>query len=254
MLLLPFFYYKDYKKFGSLNDLKEDLLRWKEYISFSLKAHFGTILNLAEYRIDALIAAFIIDTRLLGIYSVVLAIGQINFYIINSVNTVLFPTIVRGKIKIGGFLKILRLSLLPVFLVTFLIAISIDALDVMIFGPDYDEVGKYFIWMIPVIILESFNRLLATLLKSENALGVFNKIAVVSIVIYLPLLVLLANLYGLYGLIIASFISYFVRSSLYVIWMKNKFNKKVKFKEFIPSFKEFYLLLKNKMFIKNKDA
>ena len=96
-----------------MNEFKNDLIKWKEYVLFSLKAHVGTILNLAEYRLDAIIAAFIIDLRLLGIYSVVLAIGQINYYLINSVNTVLFPNIVRGNVDIKGFLRVLRLSLFP---------------------------------------------------------------------------------------------------------------------------------------------
>ena len=97
LLLVPLFYYREISIWGGMNEFKNDLIKWKEYVLFSLKAHVGTILNLAEYRLDAIIAAFIIDLRLLGIYSVVLAIGQINYYLINSVNTVLFPNIVRRQ-------------------------------------------------------------------------------------------------------------------------------------------------------------
>ncbi len=244
LLLIPIFYYGELSKWGGLDDLKRDLSSWKEYISFSFKAHFGTILNLAEYRVDAIIAAFIIDLRLLGIYSVVLAVGQINFYIINSVNTVLFPSIVRGNVDIKGFLRVLRLSLLPILVITIILALFTDSIDSFVFGNEYDDVGKYFIWMVPVIILESFNRLLATLMKSSNALGTFNKIAIISIAIYLPCLFILANWLSLYGLILASFISYIIRAIMYTKWMKATFPEDIKLRYFMPSIKETISLIK----------
>ncbi len=247
LLLIPIFYYGEHAHWGGLGDLRKDLSSWKEYITFSFKAHFGTILNLAEYRVDAIIAAFIIDLRLLGIYSVVLAIGQINYYIINSVNTVLFPSIVRGNVDIIGFLRVLRLSLLPIFVITILLALFTDTFDSFVFGDEYDDVGKYFIWMAPVIILESFNRLIATLMKSSNALDAFNKIAVISIAVYLPSLFILANLFNIYGLILASFISYIIRAIMYTRWMKITFPGYIKLRYFVPNIKETIMLIKKRL-------
>ena len=247
LLLVPLFYYREISIWGGMNEFKNDLIKWKEYVLFSLKAHVGTILNLAEYRLDAIIAAFIIDLRLLGIYSVVLAIGQINYYLINSVNTVLFPNIVRGNVDIKGFLRVLRLSLFPVLLITIILALVTDSIDSYVFGDDYEDVGKYFVWMVPVILLESFNRLLATLMKSNNALGTFNKIALISILIYLPCLFLLANFFSLYGLILASFISYLIRAIMYIRWMKMTFPGQVRLRYFIPDIKETIMLIKNIM-------
>lgn len=244
LLLVPLFYYREISIWGGMNEFKNDLIKWKEYVLFSLKAHVGTILNLAEYRLDAIIAAFIIDLRLLGIYSVVLAIGQINYYLINSVNTVLFPNIVRGNVDIKGFLRVLRLSLFPVLLITIILALVTDSIDSYVFGDDYEDVGKYFVWMVPVILLESFNRLLATLMKSNNALGTFNKIALISILIYLPCLFLLANFFSLYGLILASFISYLIRAIMYIRWMKMTFPGQVRLRYFIPDIKETIMLIK----------
>ena len=245
-LLVHAIYYGEFRQWEGLSAVREDFSRWRDYARFSLKAHFGTILNLAEYRVDAIIAAYIVDIRLLGIYSVVLSIGQINYYIINSVNTVLFPSIVRGNVDIPGFLQVVRLSLLPVFLITILLVLVTDSVDHYIFGAEYAEVGKYFIWMAPVIILESFNRLLATLLKSSNALGVFNRIAIISILVYLPMLAILGSYFGLYGLIIASFISYFVRAIMYSRWMKSIHPEYVKLKYFIPNIHEFITLVKKR--------
>ncbi len=243
-LLLHASYFGEFRQWEGLSAVRNDFTRWRDYASFSIKAHFGTILNLAEYRVDAIVAAYIVDIRLLGIYSVVLSIGQINYYIINSVNTVLFPSIVRGNVDIPGFLRVLRLSLLPVLVVTSFLVLIIDSVDHLIFGVEYDEVGKYFIWMAPVIILESFNRLLATLLKSSNALGVFNRIAIISILVYLPMLAILGNYFGLYGLIVASFISYLIRAIMYSRWMKSIAPEYVKLRYFIPSVRELITVVK----------
>lgn len=237
-LILHASYLGEFRQWEGLSAVRRDFARWRDYTTFSLKAHFGTILNLAEYRVDAIIAAYFVDIRLLGIYSVVLTVGQINHYAINSVQTVLFPSLVRNNVDLPGFLKVLRLSLLAVLIITSFSVLVIDWVDHLIFGAEYNEVGKYFIWMAPVVIFESFNRLFATLLKSSNALDVFNRIAVISILVYLPMLAIFGYYFGLYGLIVALLLSNFARVIMYSRWMKSSHPEYLKLQYFTPSISE----------------
>ena len=234
----PAIYYRELPSSSWWADLRADMKRVKEYLEFSAKAHLGTMLNLAEYRLDGIVAAFFIDFRLLGIYSVVLSIGQINYYIINSVNTVLFPNYVRGNMEFSDFTRVIRFTLIPVIVITGSLAIVVDAIDHLVFGDGFSEVGSYFVWTIPIILLESFNRLAATLFKVNNALSEFNKISVISLLLYLPALAVLGHFFDLYGLILASTISYCLRSVLFFKYMKGTYPDDVFLRKFVPDLRE----------------
>ena len=238
MLFLAAIRFEDHKKWGVFSDLKRDMKRWRDYLKYSLQTHFGTLINLFEYRVDALLAVYFIDLKLLGIYSVALAFGQINYYIVNSINTVLFPTMVRDSMELREYLRVLRMAMIPILLVTCGVVLGANLLGTIIFGQEYTEIGIYVSLLAPIFVLESYNRLFATLLKAHNALHVFNRIAIYSLLLYFPLLLLLGSLFSIQGLILASFISYFFRSFLYVRWIRANLNGNLSIYDFLPKSEE----------------
>ena len=238
MLFLAALWFEDYKKWGVFSDLKRDIKRWRDYLKYSLQAHFGTLINLFEYRVDALLAVYFIDLKLLGVYSVALSFGQLNYYIVNSINTVLFPTIVRDSMELSEYLRVLRMAMIPIVLGTSGVVLGVNLLGTIVFGQEYTEIGIYVALLAPIFVLESYNRLFATLLKAHNALHEFNRIAIYSLCLYFPLLFLFGYLFSIKGLILASFFSYFFRSLLYVGWIRVSLSDNLSIYDFLPKSEE----------------
>ena len=238
MMFVVALIYGDYGKWGNFNNLKQDIKKWRDYCRYSLQAHFGTLINLFEYRVDALLAVYFIDLKLLGLYSVALYFGQLNYYIFNSVNTFLFPTIVRESMSLKDYMRVVRISMFPIVLGSCLVVLVVGLLGTIIFGQEYSGIEMFVLLLAPVFILESYNRLFATLLKSHNALPEFNRIAIYSLFIYFPLFIVLGYLFSIEGLILASFCSYLFRSFLYTKWIKESLSDSISMNDFLPKLDE----------------
>jgi O-antigen/teichoic acid export membrane protein len=69
----------------------------REMLSFGIKAHFGRVMLVGNYRLDQWILGVIAGSRELGLYSVAVAWAEALFFLPTAINTVQRPDLVRDS-------------------------------------------------------------------------------------------------------------------------------------------------------------
>lgn len=186
----------------------------KPLITYGSSLHLGTLITEVEYRADIFILLYFMSVASVGIYSIGVALAQIIWFVSNSVNSILFPTLMNSQ-KEGRpafTAKVIRITLLINLNVAVILTIIGYPLTLALYGHEFAQSYLVFLVLLPGILFDCVGRGLITLLKSENWTLDISAIATFSLLVNLSLNVLLIPRFGIFGAAMASSLSYALRA------------------------------------------
>jgi O-antigen/teichoic acid export membrane protein len=144
-------------------------LRWHPKLfrlstKFGLQSHLGTIFYLLGWRLDFLLCNAYLDTRAVGYYSVAVLLGELLWFIPQSLAVVLLPEVSRLSAEQAVRLtsQVCRLTLVSSALGAIFLAAIAPLLVSMIFGNDFLPALSPFWLLLPGMIFESGTRILSS--------------------------------------------------------------------------------------------
>ena len=201
----------------------------KKWLTNALPFMFLGTVQLINSRIDIIMLGNIAGIREVGIYAVIVGIAQLTIFIHQAVNSVLGPTIATlfSEGKLGQLEKIIRKSVLTVFLISLLIGIAMMGLGkylLLIFGSEFIP-G----WMAMNILIagQIFNALTGPVGIVLNMTGNQNYTAIAvgsSAVLNIILNAIFIPQWGINGAATATTISLVIINILNVVFMQKALN------------------------------
>jgi O-antigen/teichoic acid export membrane protein len=142
-------------------------LRWhpalfRTAIKFGLQSHLGTILYLLGWRLDFLLCNIYLDTRAVGYYSIAVLIGEVLWFIPQTLSVVLLPQVSRLADDESARLtsQVCRLSITSAALGAVSLGGAAPILVRVIFGADFLPAVSSLWLLLPGTVFESGARIL----------------------------------------------------------------------------------------------
>ena len=185
-------------------------------IRFGSAAHTGTVLTEVEYRLDVFVLVFFLDAANVGIYSVGVSFAQILWYVTNSINTVLFPHLVKDPSEDRDifFARVQKYTLFICCICIFgLIGLGYP-LIYFLYGSEF--INAYYVFLVLSfgLLADALARGLATWMKGSGRPHLLSWASGASLVVNIVLNFLLIPIWGIYGAAMASVISYTLRAAI----------------------------------------
>ncbi|MDZ7291144.1 MAG: oligosaccharide flippase family protein [candidate division KSB1 bacterium] len=199
-------------------------LRWhpevfRASVKFGLQSHLGTIFYLLGWRLDFLLCNIYLDTTAVGYYSIAVLLGEVLWFIPQTLAVILFPEVSRldkdQSVRLTS--QVCRLTLLSSIVGAILLMLLAPSLIDTIFGVRFLPALPPLWLLLPGMIFESGTRILSSFFIGRG----FPMIST-----YSAALVFSSNLainlwfiphYGITGAAIASTFSYTLGAA-YLLW------------------------------------
>jgi O-antigen/teichoic acid export membrane protein len=199
-------------------------LRWhpelfRASIKFGLQSHLGTIFYLLGWRLDFLLCNIYLDTRAVGFYSITVLLGEVLWFIPQTLAVVLLPEVSRladdQSVRLTS--QVCRLTLVSSALGAVLLVVIAPVLVSTIFGNNFLPAVSPLWLLLPGMVFESGTRILSSFFVGRGYPMTST---------YSAALVFLSNLlinlwciprYGIMGAALAGTISYTL-GAVYLLW------------------------------------
>ena len=194
---------------------------WKA-TKFSLKLHALELPSLLENQIDVLILLSLGGAAQVGVYSVGVSLTQMSFYLVNAMNSALFPSLAswgeEASARAQATVALCRLSVF-VFVCYIVLAVLFGQFAiVLIFGSPFANAYFVMLALIPGILGEICYRYMITWHKGENAVDILAPLGISTLVLNVALIPLLYAPFGIVGVALASSLTYTIRAAV-LIWL-----------------------------------
>lgn len=197
----------------------------KKSFSYGFRVHFGVLLSDLEYRFDIYMLAFFLEPKKIGIYSVAVTISQLSWYAINSINTVLLPTLGAKKSNSSSAevtMTVCRNTNLLTLLINIGILIFGGVLIKILYGAAFESAYSLLLILLPAILIDSNYRILSSYVKNNENPIILSYFSISSFILNVVLNLILIPRYGIHGAALSSLFSYTVKSSLILIFFVKK--------------------------------
>ncbi len=205
--------------FGAISDI------WKA-TNYSLKLHALELPSLLENQVDVLILLSLGGAAKVGVYSVGVALTQMSFYLVNAMNSALFPFLSSwGKesdARARATALLCRLSIL--FFICYIILAVLFGQFVInfIFGELFSNAYFVMLALTPGILGEICYRYMVTWHKGENEVNILAPIGICTLVLNILLIPILYTSFDIVGVALASSITYIIRSAILIYLFQRK--------------------------------
>jgi O-antigen/teichoic acid export membrane protein len=183
-------------------------------ISYGLRAHPSTILNILNYRLDMILLSVLTGSTAVGIYAVAVMIAERLWLLPQAVSTVLLPTIAgmadRENDRRALTCSAARLTALVVLLSSGLLALIAPLVIAPIFGAEFAPAATGLLYLLPGIVLSAWGRVFGNDLAARGRPGINAWIAAVNLLVNVVANLILIPKFGLNGAAIATSLSYSV--------------------------------------------
>lgn len=200
--------------------LKPDTFVIRQLISYGVKGHIGSIVQLFNYRLDVLLINFFLTTANVGLYTVAVMIAEILWYIPNSIGYVLFSKVSSQQGTADGRtmtpLVCRVMILLTVTAGLCLWAVS-GPLIAVLFGPRFSSSAHLLNILIPGVIALGITKVLGNDLAGRGKPEFATLTAVITLACTVMLNFALIPLFGIAGAASATAVSYGVSAVTIII-------------------------------------
>lgn len=210
MALLAVIYFVCGKK------IKSNFRALPEIAAFGAKVHLGTALNEAEYRLDIYILLLFLNSSAVGLYTVATVMGQILWYVSNSINTVLYPYVVSSSesSREEFSLRIIKTSFLCNLIILTSLLIFGSYFIELLYGEEFSYSYAVFVMLAPGLLFDTLSRGIFSWLKGVGQPLAQTKISVLTLGMNLALNLLLIPKFGLIGAAAASTLTYTIKAMI----------------------------------------
>lgn len=227
---------------------------FKKHLSFGLKGYIANFTTFLTYRFDMFLVSYFLNPTEVGYYGLAVGLAELIWYVPNSINTMLYPTLSASSIKEANDFtpKVCRntvfivsfISLVLVFLGKFVIKI--------LYGEVYMPSLKPFLILLPGVTILTVGKLLSSYTTGQGRPIIATYTSIIALVINTPLNFIFIPKWGITGAAFASTIAYsFIALFTLVVYLKMSGNTLkdtllIK-KEDIAVYKKIFISIKNRL-------
>lgn len=192
---------------------------FRETLGYGLKTYVGVILYLLNWRLDFILCNFYLDPAAVGYYSTSAAIGEMLWFIPQTLSVVLLPQVARLSASEARQLtsRVCRLTIWLSLLAALFLAVLAKPVITIIFGAEFLPAEPALLLLLPGIVFYCVTNLLTSYVVGRGHPQENNRALALAF-----LTNVLANLYfiprwGIIGAALASTLSYTL-ATLYLLW------------------------------------
>lgn len=210
------------QKSGRVAPLGVDGALMKEALLFGGKQHIGTISQLLNYRLDALILAALLTRADVGLYSLAVMMGETIWYIPNSIGQILYSKTASSKPLESNFITpvICRNALLLSFLAATVLWVVSGPLIPRLFTDRFTPSVAALKLLLPGVLCLSVSKVLGSDLTGRGFPQYSTYASLLSLAMNIPLNFFLIPRYGIQGASSASSITYLINALIILYFFK----------------------------------
>lgn len=199
------------------------MLAFWDSLIYGIKNFFTTISDFINNRVDILMMGYFLVASQIGIYSVAVGIGELMWYIPNSISTVLFPRVSSIDKDYANKLsaKICRVSFFIILFIAIFIIFTAKMIIKLLYGKIFIPAINPLLILIPGIVILSITKILTSDVAGRGKPGVVAIISIITAAINVVLNLFFIPLWNINGAALASTISYtFSGLTMLILFMK----------------------------------
>lgn len=216
---------------------KEGIIRFKkiaindflQIASYGLKNELSYFLQFLSYRISYYVVGAFLGIKILGIYSITIALVESIWVISRSFSTVHFSEVLNSNDEAQNIMstkkKAWQSFLLSLGMAIILLLIPTSIYE-LIFNKDFHEIKFWIIISIPGTLMLSFSNIYGHYFAAKNLQNVLIIKSLIAVLVTLSLIFFLVKEFELIGVYTTTNLSYII-SSLYLLYCFYKYPKKL---------------------------
>ncbi len=222
-----------------------DFLVIKDLLVFGSKSYIQNVIGYLHNRIDMYMIGAMLSSRQVAFYDISVIIGGLLLFLPQSIAFVILPKLVR-ETQVDNQesnIKLLKITFLITLVLAFLIACTGYWLIMYVYGVDYIPAYEILLFLLPGLIISSFNGVTIPFFTSRNAQKITIICSLVSLSANITLNLFFIPLYGAIG---AAMVTTFTYStfSLVMLIIYCKMNS-IHFKDVLMPSREDIFQLRN---------
>lgn len=183
---------------------------FREALGYGLKTYIGVVLYLLNWRLDFILCNFYLDAAAVGYYSTSATIGEMLWFIPQTLSVVLLPQVARISAREARDLtsRVCRLTMwLSLFAALFLAALA-KPIIALIFGAEFLPAAPALLLLLPGIVFYCITNLLTSYVVGRGHPQENNRALVLAFLTNVPANFYLIPRWGILGAAFASTLSY----------------------------------------------
>lgn len=202
-------------------------------IKYGMKNLLTTLSDFMNYRADVLIMGYFLNAAQIGTFTVAIGLGELLWYIPNSIGTVLFPRISSVDHQTANEItaKICRISLATVIFCSIVLLVVAHFLIGLLYGQAFLSATQPLFILLPGIVTLSMTRLLSSDITGRGKPGIVASVSLSIAILNIALNIILIPHFQLMGAALSASISYII-SGCVTIFIFSKISK-VKIREIL---------------------
>lgn len=183
-------------------------------LKYGFKSYIGSLINIANYRVDIFLVNLLMGPASAGIYVVAVQFSERFWMLSQAVSSVLLPRISELHTNEDARKKltplVARLINYASLMIAFILLIAIRSIISLLFGEKYDDTANAFVWLLPGAVVFNCSRLLSNDIAARGRPELNIWIAALALIINIAGNLILIPRYGIIGAAIATSSGYFV--------------------------------------------
>jgi O-antigen/teichoic acid export membrane protein len=197
-------------------------------LKYGLKVYLSHILAFMNYRIDIFLVNFFVGPAGAGIYTAAVRMAEQLWLISSAASIVLLPRLAgldaAEETRRQLTPIIARWVTLAVLGIAIVLAVTMDWIVDLVFGPEYAPAADVLRWLLPGIVAYSCVMVLSPDLSARGRPDLNGWAAAVSLAVNVACNLLLIPLYGIIGAALATTIAY-VMTAVITIWFYTRLSR-----------------------------
>jgi O-antigen/teichoic acid export membrane protein len=197
-------------------------------LKYGLKIYLAHILAYMNYRIDIFLVNFFVGPAGAGIYTAAVRVAEQLWLISNAASIVLLPRLAgldaAEETRRQLTPIIARWVTLIVLGIAIVLALTLDWIVNLVFGPEYAPTADVLRWLLPGIVAYSCVMVLSPDLSARGRPDLNGWAAAVSLAVNIACNLLLIPLYGITGAALATTIAYAMTAAI-TIWFYTRLSR-----------------------------
>jgi O-antigen/teichoic acid export membrane protein len=200
------FFYKDF----SIKRPTYHIEAGKKSITFGLKSYFANLIQYLNLRFDYFLVNYFLSVKMVGIYSVSVAMAEILFHVPNAIGTILFSRVSNYSSEKANqdTPMICRNVLAFTVFSAIILTIIANYIFPVLFTNKYADSINPFIILLPGTLFLTISKILANDITGRGKPIVNMYIAILTFILNIVLNIILIPEYGILGAALASSITY----------------------------------------------
>jgi O-antigen/teichoic acid export membrane protein len=179
-------------------------------VRFGVQGQLSNLVQLLNYRLDSYLVLLLVNTAGVGLYAVGVSLSEGMWFIANSVAVVLLTDITAGDDEYAAHMTplICRNTLAVTGLASMAAAAVSPWIIPLVFGSDFEDAVRPFLWLLPGTVALSGTKILAAYILSRGKPMINASIALVTLVVTVTADVILIPLFEVSGAAAGASIGY----------------------------------------------